>query len=192
MVGVFVMAVEEVQVVSQFHTSVNRTPSLPAGTEITQWKNLYSEIGSKATKLSWFRRIAVVQDHLEGVNFPSGQVLWKCNWAHKLRFTCMRSYIIHVYCWHGLACIRIVQVKCTFSTSITGLPCCMMSEHYFLQQGRSRYTCLLQALHSLHVELLEERHASEPPFEHVAPYPTPTNNPPVSRGTHVHFLEGTR
>ena len=49
--------------------------------------------------------------------------------------------------------------------------------------------CLLQALHSLDVE---ERQASEPPFEHVAPYPTPTNTPPVSRGTHVHFLEGTR
>ena len=82
-----------------------------------------------------------MQDHLEGVNFPSGQVVWKCNWAHKLRFCCMRSYIIHVYCWHGLACIRIVQVKwlCTFSTSIAGLPYCIMSAHYLVQQGRPRY-----------------------------------------------------
>lgn len=43
LVGVFVMAVEEVQVVSQFHTSVNRIPSLTAGTEITQYgKILYN------------------------------------------------------------------------------------------------------------------------------------------------------
>ena len=40
LVGVFVMAVEEVQVVSQFHTSVNRIPSLA---EITQYgKILYN------------------------------------------------------------------------------------------------------------------------------------------------------
>ena len=43
LVGVFVMAVEEVQVVSQFHTSVNRILSLAAGTEITQYgKILYN------------------------------------------------------------------------------------------------------------------------------------------------------
>ena len=40
LVGVFVMAVEEVQVVSQFHTSVNRIPLLA---EITQYgKILYN------------------------------------------------------------------------------------------------------------------------------------------------------
>ena len=176
MVGVFVMAVEEVQVVSQFHISVNRTPSLSAGTEITQWKNLYSEIGSKATILSWFRRIAVVQDHLEGVNFPSGQVLWKCNWAHKLRFTCMRSYIIHVYCWHGLACIRIVQVKWYVRfLLLSQVFVVVWCPHITSYNKEDPDACLLQALHSLDVE---ERHASEPPFEHVAPYPTPTNTLP--------------
>ena len=69
------MAVEEVQVVSQFHTSVNRILSLAAGTEITQYgKILYnSEIIKQQNQM--IQKIAVVQDHLEGVNFPSGQVL---------------------------------------------------------------------------------------------------------------------
>ena len=103
MVGVFVMAVEEVQVVSQFHISVNRTPSLSAGTEITQWKNLYSEIGRKATKLSWFRRIAVVQDHLEGCKLPL--------WAGGLKMQLSSQAQIHLHALIYYSCLLLTWTR---------------------------------------------------------------------------------